>query len=155
MTLDTFFGLQMGLSLSSRSFALGCPFSPENSYSARSLKKASIIPTLIWSSGCYQFGFLEGGGRQRCKCLAMTALLQKILYESIKRYFSTEKYLNLTLSYFSVLRSLTKICSVLWINCDGGSVIAGPFSRKRRLGRALYEFEVYTDPAKGTHSPQV
>ncbi|EDM02193.1 rCG36939 [Rattus norvegicus] len=40
MTLDTFLGLQIGLSLSSRSFALGCPFSPENSYSARSLKKS-------------------------------------------------------------------------------------------------------------------
>ena len=34
--------------------------------------------------------------------------------------------------------------------CGGGSVIAGPF--KKRLGRALYEFEAYTDPAEGTHS---
>lgn len=41
---------------------------------------------------------------------------------------------------------------MLRINCGGGSVIAGPFSLKKRLGRALYEFEVYTDPAEGTHS---
>lgn len=32
----------------------------------------------------------------------------------------------------------------------GGSVIAGPF--KKRLGRALYEFEAYTGPVEGTHS---